>query len=255
MANPEHIEILNQGPDVWNAWKRVHPNPDLSDSFLQSYALSAVDFSGTNLRGADLSYSEFVNANFAYSDLRGANLTHTVFRVASFLGAQLGGAKLSHTIVALADLTDAKLDGADFSEAVLHGAVFGDNDLRGVKGLEHVKHNAPSTIGIDSIYKSQGHIPEAFLRGCGVPEDFIIYARSLTTKAIDFYSCFISYSSKDLEFAERLHADLQAKGVRVWFAPHDLPIGARIRPSIDESIRVYDKLLLVLSEAQSPASG
>jgi TIR domain len=34
----------------------------------------------------------------------------------------------------------------------------------------------------------------------------------------------------------------------VWFAPHDMPIGARIRPTIDESICVYDKLLLVLSE-------
>jgi len=35
---------------------------------------------------------------------------------------------------------------------------------------------------------------------------------------------FISYSSKDQAFAERLHADLQNKGVRCWFAPHDLPI-------------------------------
>lgn len=94
MANPEHLEILNQGPDVWNAWKRQNTNPDLSDAFLRSYALAAIDFSGTNLRGADLSYAEFVNANFAFADLREANLTHTVFRVASFLGAQLGSAKL-----------------------------------------------------------------------------------------------------------------------------------------------------------------
>jgi len=36
--------------------------------------------------------------------------------------------------------------------------------------------------------------------------------------------------------------------VRCWFAPEDLKIGSRIRPSIDESIRIYDKLLLVLSE-------
>ena len=71
---------------------------------------------------------------------------------------------------------------------------------------------------------------------------------SPSIQPIQFYSCFISYSSRDQEFAERLHADLQAKGVRIWFAPHDLPIGARIRPAIDESIRVYDKLLLVLSE-------
>jgi hypothetical protein len=50
------------------------------------------------------------------------------------------------------------------------------------------------------------------------------------------YSCFISYSSKDQLFADRLHADLQDKGVRCWFAPHDLPIGAKTRDAIDEAI-------------------
>ena len=62
------------------------------------------------------------------------------------------------------------------------------------------------------------------------------------------YSCFISYSSKDEEFARRLHADLQDKGVRCWFAPHDMPIGAKILDAIDEAIRLRDKLLLILSE-------
>jgi hypothetical protein len=61
------------------------------------------------------------------------------------------------------------------------------------------------------------------------------------------YSCFISYSSKDQDFAERLHADLQNKGVRCWFAPHDLPIGAKTWDAIDEAIKLRDKLLLILS--------
>jgi hypothetical protein len=64
---------------------------------------------------------------------------------------------------------------------------------------------------------------------------------------IQFYSCFISYSSKDQEFAERLHADLQNKGVRCWFAPHDMAIGAKIIDAIDEAIRLRDKVLLILS--------
>jgi hypothetical protein len=34
----------------------------------------------------------------------------------------------------------------------------------------------------------------------------------------------------------------------VLFAPEDLPIGAKTRVSIDESIRVCDKLLLILSK-------
>jgi len=73
--------------------------------------------------------------------------------------------------------------------------------------------------------------------------------KSLVGKPIEFYSCFISYSSKDEDFAQRLYADLQAKNVRCWFAPEDLKIGERFRPRIDEAIRVHDKLLLVLSES------
>ena len=46
-----------------------------------------------------------------------------------------------------------------------------------------------------------------------------------------------------------MHTDLQAAKVRVWFAPEDLKTGDRIRDRIDESIRIYDKLLIVLSEA------
>ena len=45
------------------------------------------------------------------------------------------------------------------------------------------------------------------------------------------------------------HADLQNKGVRCWFASEDMKIGDRLRPRLDETIRVYDKLLLVLSKA------
>ena len=42
---------------------------------------------------------------------------------------------------------------------------------------------------------------------------------------------------------------MQNKGVRCWFAPHDLPIGAKTWNAIDEAIRLRDKLLLILSKA------
>ena len=110
-------------------------------------------------------------------------------------------------------------------------------------------HQGPSSIGIDTVYASQGRIPEVFLRGAGVPDEFITYMRSLVARPIEFYSCFISYASKDQDFAERLHADLQARGVRCWFAPEDMKIGDKIRQRIDEAIRHYDKLLLILSQS------
>jgi hypothetical protein len=62
------------------------------------------------------------------------------------------------------------------------------------------------------------------------------------------YSCFISYSSEDEEFCQRLHNDLQAAGVRCWFAPEDLKIGDRFHDEIEGAIRRHDKLLLVLTE-------
>jgi hypothetical protein len=80
-----------------------------------------------------------------------------------------------------------------------------------------------------------------------VPDNFITYIASLTGEAIQYYSCFISYSSKDDAFAQRLHADLQQEGVRCWFAPEDMKIGDEIRPRIQESIKGHDKLLVVLS--------
>jgi TIR domain len=76
-----------------------------------------------------------------------------------------------------------------------------------------------------------------------------IEKRLLLDEAIQFYSCFISYSTKDQEFAERLHADLKNQGVRCWFAPHNIQGGKKIHEQIDEAIRRYDRLLLILSEA------
>ena len=70
----------------------------------------------------------------------------------------------------------------------------------------------------------------------------------------EYYSCFVSYSSKDGEFAERLHEDLKGRGVACWYAPDDMKIGDRIRQRIDESIEKYEKLLLVLSEASVNSS-
>src|SRR5204863_6179248 len=117
----------------------------------------------------------------------------------------LGGVNLSG-----ANFSGTHLHEADLSGAFLFATVFAGVDLRTAKGLELVKHTGPSHIGIDTIYASGGNIPEVFLRGVGVPDSFIEYMRSLTVNPIEFYSCFISHSTKDQEFANRLWADLQA---------------------------------------------
>ncbi len=70
-----------------------------------------------------------------------------------------------------------------------------------------------------------------------------------TGAAFEFYSCFISYSTEDQPFAERLYRDLEGRGVHCWFAPHNIQGGRKLNEQIGEAIRVYDKLLLILSDA------
>jgi len=246
MANPEHLEILKQGVDAWNKWRdRDMPQsvPDLSranfgGADLRRANLSRANFEGANLSRANLVGAQLVGANLLRVDLREAILAWANLLEADLSGANLGGANLRR----------AELDRANFRNALMGDCTLADVDLSSLRGLETVYHYGPSSISIDTIYRSKCHIPEAFLRGAGVPEDFILYMRSLVGKPIEFYSCFISYSSKDQEFAVRLHTDLQQQGVRCWFAPEDLKIGDKFRTRIDESIRVYDKLMIILSE-------
>ena len=69
-----------------------------------------------------------------------------------------------------------------------------------------------------------------------------------------YHICFISYSSKDQAFAQKLHDDLQEKGVRCWFTPEDIKGGKKIHHQIKDAIRLHDKLLLILSEHSMKSS-
>jgi hypothetical protein len=62
-----------------------------------------------------------------------------------------------------------------------------------------------------------------------------------------FYSCFLSYSHKDEEFTQYLYSRLQEQGIRVWFAPEDIVPGKKIHEEITKAIKLFDKLVVVLS--------
>jgi uncharacterized protein YjbI with pentapeptide repeats len=300
MANPEHLAILKQGVEQWNKWRRQHPDvePDLSEANLGGADLHDADFSetvlieadlnranlsGANLRKAGLPSANLGGANLQQASLEGAELTYANLTTANLRNADLYAASLQLTMVSGtifdgASLRCAKFRGtrfaganlsqADFTNAVVRSAIFSDVDLSGVSGLGEMFHEGPSTIGIDTIYKSHGQIPKVFLRGCGLADWEIeaakwydpslsaadakdIASRVVSLRAsqpFQYYSCFISYSTKDQDFADRLYADLQAKGVRCWFAPHDIHGGRKIHEQIDDAIRLHDKLLLILSE-------
>jgi hypothetical protein len=230
MANPEHLAILKQGVEVWNRWRADERK-------------ATADFSHADLRRADLCGANLRGAVFGHASLMGANLGGQDLYRTHFNSADLRGANLRAAVLYRADLS-----GANLSNAMLGWTVFANVDLSHVTGLEAVRHAGPSTIGIDTIFNSMGRIPESFLRGCGVLENFIAYIKSLAGTAFEFYSCFISYATEDQSFAESVYADLQARGVRCWFAPHDIQAGKKIHEQVDDAIRVYDRLLLILSD-------
>jgi TIR domain/Pentapeptide repeats (8 copies) len=254
MANKEQLEILKQGVRAWNDWRmKKHPLIDLSGADLSGIKLSSVDifthlevslgkFSETNFSNADLGGAVLVNA-----DLRGCNFQNAHLSGCEMWGADLDNANLRGAILYDTDFTEASLIGADFSNSVMDGTRFGGVDLSAAKGLDAVRHDGPCRIDVDTLYLSHGGIPERFLVGAGLPDAFIAYVKSLVTNPIEYYSCFISYSSKDQKFADLLHSQMRSKQLRVWLATEDLKIGDRFRSKIDEAIHLYDKLLLVLS--------
>jgi len=264
MANEEHLARLTQGVEVWNAWRFYYPEirPDLYEADLGRMHLSEVNLRGADLKGADLGEADLAKADLYGADLKEAGLVEADLYGADLREADVRGANLSDARLASADLrgadfsgadlrganlTDAALIRANLTKAKMEWTILADVDLSTVRGLETVRHYGPSTIGIDTLYRSQGNIPEAFLRGAGVPDEMITYTKSLVGRPFEHNSCFISYSSKDEEFAEHLYADLQNKGVRCWFAPHDVQGGRKLHEQIDQAIHVHERLLLILS--------
>ncbi|NJO93255.1 MAG: pentapeptide repeat-containing protein [Hydrococcus sp. RM1_1_31] len=95
------------------------PRIILRGALLNEADLWAVDF-----RNADLRNTNLTEANLIEADLRGANLSGCDFTDADLISADLRGANLKNaclrdTDLSGADLVDAKLTNADFNGAIL----------------------------------------------------------------------------------------------------------------------------------------
>ena len=253
---------LREGVSSWNKWRERTPNivPELSHADLHHAELSVC-----NLSKADLSHADLSRANLSRADLRGATLIYAELNrtdminadlvKANLYGAKLNNANLSGTDLSGAKFRSAELFGANFTHAILTdtdfdqakvgATIFADLDLSKTINLDTVRYVGPSTIGIDTLYKSDGNIPREFLIGCGVPQKFI----PLSQQPSEFYNCFISYSHKDKSFARRLHDSLQGRGIRCWLDEYQLLPGDDIYERVNHAIRGWDKVLLCCSEA------
>jgi uncharacterized protein YjbI with pentapeptide repeats len=324
MANEEQLEILKQGMEVWNKWRKENRkvNINLDHASLRGANLSGYNLNGANLNGADLHKADLSeasltrahlsNANLrkadlreanlsmaslhlahlSEADLRGANLAEADLRRADILQANLARANLLKANLRKADLSRSSLMGANllqanfeiaklidvnfseailiqsnFSKAILGHTVFGNTDLSKASKLDEAFHRGPSTIGIDTIAKSKGKIPAAFLRGCGLSDWEIeivkLYNPDLSndernrilykindlqaSQAIQSSPLFISYSHGDRQFVDKIGNSLTQRGIRYWRDIHELKAG-RIEKQIELAIRQNPTVLLVLSE-------
>ncbi len=304
MANQEQLEILKKGSDYWNKWRAQNKNVkiDLGGANLENSQLWGINFSEAYLRNTDLRNAYLSRANLSNADLRTARLNRADISVANLnkadlIRADLSESKLNDADLTCADLGDAnlrnanlykaklfetdlrmaQLNEADIRACDLRGAnleftqigntVFADIDLSETQGLEEVRHDQPSHISVNVLQRSKGNISEKFLRGCGLSDADIMYAKLYNpdlsneeitkiqysiydlraAQALQISPLFISYSHADSIFVDTLEKGLNAKGIRFWRDIHDMTAG-RIETQIDRAIRQNPTVLLVLSK-------
>jgi uncharacterized protein YjbI with pentapeptide repeats len=289
MANEEQLAILKQGVHVWNKWREesLVTENDLSGANLSGFDLNGAYLSIVNLEEAIIDRADLTGANLNGANLKGASLYETVLVEAKLRSTNLHSVNLSKADLRDADLFDADLYNANLIEAQLHGTnfditfvsktdftsaevsstIFNSVDLREAIGLDGVLHFSSSKITTNTFNRSEGNIPEAFLRGCGLSdweiETVKLYNPNLSNdefidiqnrifdlrqrQAIQISPLFISYSHADSGYVDKIDHRLIDKGVRFWRDVHDMKAG-RMEKQIDIAIRQNPTVLLVLSE-------
>jgi hypothetical protein len=279
VANEAQVARLQLEVEAWNTWRAKCSQllalviqveltgAELSGADLAGINISGARLCGSNLSGASLSRALLTRANLraanlSAADLRGADLGNMDLTRASpqradlsrahlyrsrLLAADLSAARLHWAYIGEADFSRAQLAEADLVNAWLLASHFAGVDLRATRGLAAVPHGGPSHVDMLTLLCSRGQIPEPFLRGCGVPGEFIAFARSLDYTPIETPACLISYSYRDQAFAHALQNDLRARNLQCWSAAEDTMIAGNACDRLDESIRVHDAVLVVLS--------
>ena len=218
---------------------------------LSNFDLSHKNIIARDLSGAILTNSLLNKTNLRRTTLDGANLTN-----ASFCGANLYRVNFNRAQVNNTDLTGAK------SKCTIYTCI----DLCGFKCIDKIEHQAPSSVGVDTLeitrssfqkrYRRSSHKQteiceqiRMFLKQCGIEEDLLkVFWDTSQEHFAKYHTVFISYSSRDRAFADKLYYSLQESSVRCWYAPVDLRVGNIIDSEIFDAIRSCDKLIIICSK-------
>ncbi len=257
MNRDEALKLLKGGEKGVREWNRRRDERESIPS-LKGAELTAANLSRVNLNASDLSYAnlsgailweaDLFRADLNYANLRDSDLTDAFLHGANLSDADLSGTTLYRTNLIHSKLRNTVVRGTHMDSAQVGNTIFAC-DLSEANGADEIKHLAPSIVDTNSILHFRDDLPEKFLRGCGLREEEIAHFRGQVGKPIRFYTCFISYSTADEEFATRLHNDFQAAGIRCWKWDKDAVTGKSMWGEIDNAIRRFDKLVLIASQS------
>jgi uncharacterized protein YjbI with pentapeptide repeats len=211
--------------------------------------LQRVNFTNANLRHVDFIGSNLELANFFMADLKSADLSRSTLISANFFNANLTLANFRWARLHGVNFTRAILIRANFEDAILKSTVFSENDLSRARGLEKSVSLGASTIDQQTLIRSKS-LPEKFLRDCGFSDSFIENIPNLlgTLELAQKHTCFISHSEKDAGLAQKIHDDLQGKGVRCWLTPKNDKERNWYENICDKAVRDNEKFLVLVSE-------
>jgi len=238
---------------------------NLRGADLRGADLSGADLDRAVLSEANLSAAKLVNANLSRASLAGANLTDADLTGASFAGASLVRANMTNAKCTNSDFFQTQFWGVDLSCTDLTGSLFGysifqDCDLSGAIGLGLVRHDAPTTIGLDTLFRSRGQIPESFLMGAGLPSVAAGFLGAAKDDVTSLREVFIACIDEDQEFAKTLRDDLRARGVRCWVFSEEVRGNALVdrhsasdQEEIERWLRDYNKMVVLGSAASLEA--
>lgn len=258
---------------------------DLSGMDLHESILACANLNGANLQGATLTETNLIEATFINANLAGVNLSPSSMvgadlYKANLEGAILEGVQLRKSCLVMANFSGARLSGVGLQNATLGATNFSDtmlafvdfhnviypsdpsappplqNGIPNIVDLAALRKTAKAYSLKPDLVKKNPEVEDAFcsfealmdfLSHCDLDDDVLDSFKQWTKSGI-FHSIFISYSSKDEEFATWLYACLKAAGVDVWFAPKDIRGGRKIYDQVCGALESRDKVLLVLSE-------
>lgn len=230
---------LRGDPQPWRG--DLHAQIPFDQGYVAEYQpriLDGINFSncrldGANLRGVSLKQATFASASMVDADFTGADLHNADFR-----GAFLNGT----------NFTAARLAGVSFAGAELGRTLLLDTDLSETSGLDETNHSTSSEISFSTLVKSGFQVDESFLRATGVSIGLIDDLRRGKRFGGEYATCFLSYSTKDTAFVQRLYYALQEVGVRVFWDCKNVDAAETLDEQLVKAIREHDRTLAIFSE-------